>query len=133
MLTQGFGELTGDPNSRLRQVEQFTGGRPMPGPARQGPSSVGIKPREVESTLPAPAPASPTGPPPNSPLGMWQNWLKTMGPYLAQMPSSMPNQESGGLSSLAPSSTGTSLKGYSGPDTPWTGSRGFRGLYGYGQ
>jgi hypothetical protein len=57
---------------------------------------------------------SATGGSSSSPLSMWNNWLQTMGPYLAQMPTSQPNAESGGLSSLAtppaqpaPTSTGT--------------------------
>lgn len=118
---QGFGELGG---SEMRRVGQFgSGGQPpMPGPAHfMGGGSVGIRPAQhIEA---------PTGPPPNSPLGMWQNWLKTMGPYLAQMPSSMPNQESGGLSSLAPSqATPGTMKGYWGGDGGWEGRRGFNAL-----
>lgn len=116
----GFGELTSGGASQMRRAGQFnSGGQPMPGPMPVAPKPM--------SDTPSPGPVAPT--PAQSPLGMWQNWLKTMGPYLAQMPTSEPNQESGGLSSLVPSAaTPGTMRGFSGPDTPWQGNRGFRML-----
>lgn len=142
----GFGDL----NSEMRRSGQFgSGGQPMPGPMPvMGGGSAGIRPAQHTTGGPSAAPATPApassmpygqakdpgaygapGAPGASPLGMWQSWLNTMGPYLAQMPSSEPMQESGGLSSLAPSAaTPGTMRGFSGPDTPWQGNRGFRML-----
>lgn len=68
----------------------------------------------------------------SSPLGEWQSWLNSMGPFLAQMPSSQPQQESGGLSGLgtttAPSATGLGVSGYYGSRGPAYGDRGFQAL-----
>lgn len=146
-MIAGFGSLgEGSPFGDAR--------RGLPKPVGPDQGSVGIRPVQKTGGGPttysgapamATAPASPApmpygqakdpaaygspGAPGSSPLGMWQSWLNTMGPYLAQMPSSEPMAESGGLSSLSPSSGSPgSLRGYSGPDTPWQGQRGFRML-----
>jgi len=117
----GFGGL-GTPTRRM-PIDQHTHMRQ--GSDSGGPAPVGT----LTSVTAPPVGAAPVpGAPSSSPLGMWQDWLKSMGPFLAQMPFSQPNAESGGLSSLAPSSAGMSKIGYSGPDTPWQGNRGFRSI-----
>lgn len=133
------------------------GGRPMPGPMPRskvsgtpGSPSVGLNPKQYNSgpatatsSAPAPGPAQQMpygqandpaaygtpGAAASSPLGMWQSWLNSMGPMLAQMPNSQPQAESGGLSSLAPSPTNLGTAGYYGAGVgPQFGDRGFRML-----
>lgn len=113
-----------------------------------GPVSAGVQTTSPNTTPPAAAPAPKVpipygqandpaaygtpGAPSSSPLGVWQSWLNSMGPYLAQQPFSQPNAESGGLSSLAPSASGTGpgIAGYAGAGggAPWQGRRGFSDL-----
>lgn len=126
-------------------LNSISGQPPMSGPARGVGGSVGpvgVKPYSSGPAAPATPAASPgfgqindpgaygtPGAAASSPLGMWQSWLDSMGPYLAQMPNSMPNVESGGLSSLAPSQvTPGTMKGYWGGDAGWEGKRGFTAL-----
>ena len=132
----GFADLNGQ--SQMRRIGPFgSGGQPMPGPMPVG--KAGSDGPGAARPTPAPASSMPygqvhdpaaygtPGAAASSPLGMWQSWLNSMGPYLAQQPTSEPMQEAGGLSSLAPSSaTPGTMRGFSGPDTPWQGNRGFR-------
>lgn len=136
----GFDSLNGD-RGRPMPGPMPVGKPPMAGggkPFTGGPPSPSSGPVSAPKTA-APASSMPYGQshdpagygapraPGSSPLGMWQSWLNTMGPYLAQQPTSEPMAESGGLSSLAPSTSAPgTMHGYSGPDTPWQGNRGFR-------
>lgn len=112
----------------------FTGGPSgSPSPAPSGPVSAPVTPAPA-SSMPYgqkndPGAYGAPGAPGSSPLGMWQDWLNKMGPYLAQQPVSQPNVESGGLSSLAPSPVSTGTAGYYGAGVaPSFDNRGFRFL-----
>jgi len=138
----GFSGLNGrpmpvGPGSEMKIAGQYNsgGGPPMPGPPQTRPGSDMISVGAFNSGAAAaptpmsglPASASAPATPAASPLGMWQNWLQTMGPYLAQMPTSQPDAESGGLSGLVPGQlqpdpNGSGLSGYGGWSYP---ARGF--------
>lgn len=125
--SEGFGRQGPMPNA------------PKPGNDMTAPKQYNSMP--ASATVPAPAQKMPfgqandpgaygtPGAPAASPLGMWQQWLNSMGPMLAQMPNSQPQVESGGLSSLAPSPTNLGTAGYYGAGVgPQFGNRGFRQL-----
>lgn len=140
IMGDGFGGLNpvdmpkgGFGGPRFGKPPMAGGGAPFTGSGSSGPVSAPQTPA-APSSMPYgqrtdPGAYGAPGAPGSSPLGIWQNWLNTMGPYLAQQPASEPMAESGGLSSLAPSSASPgSLKGYWGGDAPWQGNRGFRML-----
>jgi len=136
-LGGGFGSLT-DIGRQGRGAMPTNPLRPAGGDTPAGPSGPASAPKPV--TAPptmsfgqtnAPGAYGAPGASGSSPLGEWQAWLNSMGPFLAQQPSSMPNQESGGLSSLAPANPGTTglgLAGYYGSAGPSYGNRGFQAL-----
>lgn len=139
MDTGGFGSLNGPRSVGPVGPRQINAGGPQPAPM---PTYSGVPAQTTVNAAPMgwgqkndAAGYGTPGAPPSSPLGEWQKWLDTMGPYLAQSPTSQPGAESGGLSSISPTPTNTApadqggMAGYYGPNTPWQGNRGFRSIF----
>lgn len=144
MDTGGFGRLNGpnrpdNPGSvgpvGPRQINAGGPQNPAPPTYSGSPAQTTITAKPTFGQTNDPAGYGTPGAPPSSPLGEWQKWLDTMGPFLAQQPTSQPGAESGGLLSISPTPTNTApadqggMAGYYGPNTPWQGNRGFRSIF----